>query len=314
LFATGEFSVDVIRARVMGFCMGVRRAVEMAEAAAADAAASSRRDALVRTLGPLIHNPQVLALLRDRGVEVLGDPLPADLSDTTVIIRAHGVSPAAEEELCQRRAALIDATCPHVKKNQLKARALSEEGQVLFIAGEKQHGEVIGLQGYAPRSIVVANAVDAAQAARVLAAQVAAGAGHDGLPGVSAVLIAQTTISAEEYHAIGEAIRSSFPRLEIIDSICRATSERQESLRELCSQVDAVVVVGGRESSNTRRLADIARSLGKAAWLVESAADLRAGPLCAEIAGYRSVGLSAGASTPDTVIDEIEAALKSLPE
>jgi 4-hydroxy-3-methylbut-2-enyl diphosphate reductase len=237
-------------------------------------------------------------------VEILSETLPPNLTGTTVIIRAHGISPALEEELRSRHAVLVDATCPHVKKNQLKARSLVEAGTILFIAGEEQHGEVIGLQGYAARSIVVANAREAAEAAARLRRED---------PGASAALIAQTTISAEEYGRIGEAVKAVFPGLEIIHSICNATEERQESLRELCTQVDAVVIVGGKDSSNTRRLLEIARSLGKKAWLVESAAELCSAaelqPLIAEIAGYQNIGRSAGASTPDSVIAEIEASL-----
>jgi 4-hydroxy-3-methylbut-2-enyl diphosphate reductase len=224
-----------------------------------------------------------------------------------VIIRAHGVSPGQEQELCRRHAVLVDATCPRVKKNQLKARSLSAAGFSLCIAGEKRHGEVAGLQGYAPHAAVVADPAEAAAAAAALFRED---------PAAAAALIGQTTISTDEYHRIGEAITAVFPNLEIVDSICPATRERQEALRELCSTVDAIIVAGGRASSNTRRLLDIARSLGKPAWLVESAADLgdprRPGALAAELAAYRTIGLSAGASTPDQDIAEIEAALAGL--
>ncbi|MDR1972776.1 MAG: 4-hydroxy-3-methylbut-2-enyl diphosphate reductase [Treponema sp.] len=287
--------MTVIRARVLGFCMGVRRAVEMAEAEA------GRKP--VRTMGPLIHNPQVLASLRDRGVEMLDEgELPADLGGLTVIIRAHGISPALEEELLRHRAALTDATCPLVKKNQREARSLEGAGFSLFIAGEKRHGEIAGLQGYAPGGTVVSDAAEAAQAALSLSRR---------NPAAKTALIGQTTIGVREYAAIGEAIRGRFPGLKVVDSICGAVRERQESLRELCGRVDAVVIAGGRLSSNTRRLLDIARSLKKPAWLVESAAELTEA-LAAEIGGYQIVGLSAGASTPDSVINEIETKIRLL--
>jgi 4-hydroxy-3-methylbut-2-enyl diphosphate reductase len=276
--------------------MGVRRAVEMAELEIA-------RKGRVYTMGPLIHNPGVLASLRDRGLEILDEgALPPDLAGSTVIIRAHGVSPGLEEELRRRQAVLVDATCPRVRKNQLKARSLSEAGFYLFIAGEKQHGEVAGLKGYALRSVVVADPDGAAQAAAALFRE---------NPAAAVALIGQTTIGDGEYRAIAGAIRAVFPDLETVNSICPATRERQDALGELCSQVEAVVIAGGRSSSNTRRLLDIARSRGKPAWLVESAAEI-AGPLAAELAGYRTLGLSAGASTPDQDIDEIEAALAAL--
>jgi 4-hydroxy-3-methylbut-2-enyl diphosphate reductase len=253
-------------------------------------------------MGPLIHNPGVLASLEARGLVSLEEgALPPDLEGSTVIIRAHGISPGLEEELRRRRAVLADATCPRVKKNQLMARSLSEAGFFLFIAGEQKHGEVAGLRGYAPWSQVVAESAVAARVARTLVEK---------NPGARTALIGQTTIGGGEYRAIDGAIRAVFPDLETVDSICPATRERQEALGELCSRVEALVIAGGRASSNTRRLLSIARSLGKPAWLVESAAEI--GPLAAEIAPYRIAGLCAGASTPDSDIAEIEAALAAL--
>jgi 4-hydroxy-3-methylbut-2-enyl diphosphate reductase len=279
------------KARVLGYCMGVRRAVEMAYREAEQPSVPGR----VYTIGPLIHNPQVLEDLRRQGVEALdGERLPPDLRDAVVVIRAHGITPALESELRSRGARLVDATCPNVKASQLKARSLSDAGYRVFIAGEKQHGEVIGIQGYAPGSLVLADPTGAEEAARSL---------REKDPAARVALIGQTTISPEEYAAIGAAIKKYF-ELELVDTICGATRERQDSLRELCAQVEAVVIVGGRGSSNTRRLLDIARSRGKPCWLVESALDL---PL--ETAAYKTLGLSAGASTPDALIKEIEAAL-----
>jgi 4-hydroxy-3-methylbut-2-enyl diphosphate reductase len=275
------------KARVLGYCMGVRRAVEMAYREAG-------KGPEVYTLGPLIHNPQVLEDLRRQGVKTLEGEFPPDLRDAVVIIRAHGVSPALEAELRSRCARILDATCPRVKASQLKARSLSGAGYRVFIAGEKDHGEVAGIRGYAPGSLVVADPQEAEAAALKVQAET---------PAVKAALIGQTTISPEEYAAIGAAIKRHLD-LELVDTICGATRERQEALRELCAGVEAVVIAGGRGSSNTRRLLEIARSLGKPCWLVESARDLPA-----ETAAFKTLGLSAGASTPDTVIKEIEAAL-----
>jgi 4-hydroxy-3-methylbut-2-enyl diphosphate reductase len=275
--------------------MGVRRAVERAEAEA------SRREGAVYTLGPLIHNPGVVASLRDRGILALdAEELPPDLAGATVIIRAHGVSPALEDELRKRRARLADATCPLVKKNQLKARSLWEAGFSLFIAGERRHGELAGLKGYAPGAIVVSSPGEAAAAA--------AGLGREN-PSRRAALIGQTTIGGGEYLAIAAAIKAVFPDLEIVDSICPAVKERREALRELCSKADALIIAGGRSSSNTRRLLDIALSLGKPARIAESAGELDP----AWVASYRIIGLSAGASTPDSEIAGIEAALAGMP-
>jgi 4-hydroxy-3-methylbut-2-enyl diphosphate reductase len=285
--------MKVIRAKVLGFCMGVRRAVDMAER---ELRANGGR---VCTMGPLIHNPQVLESLQRQGAGTLDeDHLPENLAGVTVIIRAHGISPALEDELKKRGARIADATCPRVKASQMKARSLTEEGYTLFLAGEKHHGEVIGIQGYARDCIAVAEIDEAERAAEEL---------FRTNPGAKTALIGQTTISAEEYSRIGEGIKEFFPTLEIIDTICGATKERQDSLRELCGGADAVVVAGGRSSANTRRLLSIAEEQGKSAWLVESSAEI---PM--EIAAYNSVGLCAGASTPDETIDAIESALLAL--
>jgi 4-hydroxy-3-methylbut-2-enyl diphosphate reductase len=274
--------------------------MDMADAALLQSPASKPP---VYAMGPLIHNPQAMKTLTNRGLAVLDeDNLPADLSGARVIIRAHGITPLLETALTNRGAALIDATCPRVKASQLKAQSLCSTGYRVFLAGERRHGEVIGIQGYAPDCIIVGNPVFAAEAAEKLFCED---------PGAGTALIGQTTISEDEYAAIAQAIEKVFPDLRVINTICRATRERQDSLRELCAGVDAVIVAGGRESANTRRLLTIAQSAGQAsvrekpAWLVETPSDIPEG-----IAAYTTVGLCAGASTPDFLIDAIEAALE----
>jgi 4-hydroxy-3-methylbut-2-enyl diphosphate reductase len=311
--------MEVCKARVLGFCMGVRRAVEMAYgelgasslstalndpsgASSSSSVSASAAAGRVYTMGPLIHHPQVLDDLQKRGVGILDENnLPQYLNGAVVIIRAHGISPVLEAELVSRGARLLDATCPKVKASQMKAQALSRAGCRIFLAGEEFHGEVIGIMGYAPSCIVVANPAEASAEAERLS-----NAPPSGGPAGKTILIGQTTISQGEYRARGEGIRAFFPRLEVIDTICGAARDRQEALAELCGQVDAVVVAGGRESSNTRRLLAIARGLSKPAWLAESASDLPP-----EIYAFKRAGLSAGASTPDQVIAGIEQALKA---
>ena len=273
--------------------MGVRRAVEMVLKASEEAS--------VYTLGPLIHNPIVLEMLKKRGIVCLNEgEIPCDAS--TVLIRAHGISPLVEEELARQGLEIIDATCPHVKVSQQTARSFAKRGYRVFLAGEENHAEIAGLKGYAQAGItqdglclLAANPTEAEAAALELFRRE---------PEAKTALIGQTTIRAEEYRAIGEKIRQYFPSLEIVNSICGATRERQEALRELCGKVDALVIVGGSESANTRRLLSLALELGKPAWLVERPEDIPP-----EIAAYKTVGLSAGASTPDELIDDIEAML-----
>ena len=272
--------------------MGVRRAVELACAQAEHGG--------VFTLGPLIHNPQVLDELKRLGVKMLDEAnLPENLHGVSVIIRAHGVSPQTEIELRQRGATVIDATCPKVKTSQLKAASFANAGYRLFLAGEETHAEIVGIRSYAETAFyaVADNAEKAKECAVKLFAE---------NPNAKAALIGQTTISAEEYQAVGEAIMRFFPNLEIAQTICSATKERQDGLRELLGKVEAVVIAGGKESANTRRLQAIAERAGKPCALVETKEDIPPA-----FFNLHVIGLAAGASTPDAVIDAVEQKLLS---
>jgi len=295
--------MKVVRAGILGFCMGVRRAVEIAERASIE----TGRTGTIYTLGPLIHNSRVLESLQKKGIICLKENELSSLpSDSTVIIRAHGVSPVIESELSKKGINILDATCPHVKLSQSKARSFVESGCRLFIAGEENHGEIAGIKGYAEAGFssalssaacfVVSSAEEAFNSAQKL---------YRSEPEAKTALIAQTTLRAEEYRAIGEKIQSFFPSLQIVNSICTATVDRQNALRDLAN-VDAVIIAGSRESANTQRLLSLAREMGKPAWLAEAVSDIPP-----EIAAYKTVGLSAGASTPDDLIDTIENALNS---
>jgi 4-hydroxy-3-methylbut-2-enyl diphosphate reductase len=269
--------------------MGVRRAVELA---------SAEGTPPVYTLGPLIHNPHVLNELQRRGVETLNEEdLPADLRGASVIIRAHGVSPQAEAELRQRGARVVDATCPRVKSSQLKAAAFAQAGCRLFLAGEEHHAEITGIRGYAGTAVcaVVSNAAEAEKAAAQL---------REKSPNAKTALIGQTTISEEEYRGIGAVIARHFPDLEIAQTICAATRERQDSLREIADNVDAIIIAGGKDSANTRRLLAIAEAAGKPYALAENPADIPP-----DFYTFNVVGLASGTSTPDTVINDIERSL-----
>jgi 4-hydroxy-3-methylbut-2-enyl diphosphate reductase len=300
--------MNIIRAKVLGFCMGVKRAVDLAHSEIANSA-EQKIATKISTLGSLIHNPQVLEEFKHGGVEILDEGnLPDNLNGTSVIIRAHGISPMVEAVLLERGGRIVDATCPRVKASQLKAKALTEAGYLLFLAGEKHHAEIKGICGYAKegasqgndayreeRCFIVGSAVEAEKVAAQLC---------DKEQNVKTALIGQTTISADEYQAIGEAITRFFPSLEIAHTICPATRERQDSLRELMDKVEAIIVVGGKESANTRRLLAIAEMADKVCAIVESPGDIP--PI---FYTYNTVGLAAGASSPDTVIDSVEQAL-----
>jgi 4-hydroxy-3-methylbut-2-enyl diphosphate reductase len=284
--------MQVIRARTLGFCPGVRRAVTTAENAAAEAAQTGRH---AYVLGQIVHNPRVSRRLTGLGMGHLEDaeapPPGGRLDGDLVVIRSHGTTPAVYERLTAAGATIVDATCPRVATNQKAAASYASRGYTVIIAGDKGHGETLGVAGHAPGSIIVSTPGDARTV--MVAGPVA--------------LVAQTTISGTEYDAIRSALRERYPDLVDAGGVCGATRERRAAVEGLCREVDAVVVVGGKNSANTRRLAELARSLGIPAWHVESAAEIPA-----ELGAYAVVGLTAGASTPDEDIDEAEAALLSL--
>lgn len=297
----------VKRAAVLGRCMGVRRAVDLALKTAAEGAPAGGGSP-VYTLGPLIHNPKTVAELEKRGIVSIkaeGDSFVRDgygegtrppvlaLRGSAVIIRAHGVPPALRERLDAAGATIVDATCPRVLTSQRRAREYAEKGWTVVIAGDRDHGEVTGIAGFAPGAFIVGSAEEAStiEAKGPVA------------------LIAQTTIRAEEYAAIREALASRVSTLEVVDSICPATAERLKALAALAEECEALVVVGGRNSANTLRLHATAIELGRPAWLVEGPEELPP-----EVARYASVGVTAGASTPDEAIEAVEARLLAMGE
>jgi 4-hydroxy-3-methylbut-2-enyl diphosphate reductase len=277
--------MKIIRAAAMGYCTGVRRAMEIASKEAAHTSSP------VFTEGRLIHNLKALESLKERGVRELDGDLYGLIGGATVVLRAHGVSPKREAELSARGAKIADATCPKVKKNQLKARSLAKDGFHVFLVGEKSHAEIIGLMGYAD-CIAVENAAEARLSAKKLF--------HEN-PRSKTAIIGQTTLSTDVYLSAAAAIREVFSNVCVIDTICPATKDRQDAVKKLCASVDAVVIVGGKESANTRRLFHIAETSGKAAYLIETAEELPP-----SVFAYDMVGISAGASTPDEIIDEVE--------
>jgi 4-hydroxy-3-methylbut-2-enyl diphosphate reductase len=277
--------MEVIRADVLGYCAGVKRAIDIALKEAVSGA--------VLTVGPLIHNKSVLEDLKKCGIESFDEKLTEIPVDRTIVIRSHGITLQLEEELRKCGAKISDATCPKVKKNQLQAKELSQAGYRVFLAGEKQHDEIAGIMGYAPCIVVEKNS----KAAEELFYKE---------PNAKTALIGQTTISPDEYQAIALEISSFFPDVKVIDTICSATKDRQDALKRLCGKVDAVIVAGGKESANTQRLFTIARASGKPVFFVESASELPK-----EVYSYAVVGISAGASTPNSTLDDIEGTLKA---
>ena len=285
--------MDVIRAKRAGFCMGVALALHKL-----DSMVAARQGEQVATLGDIIHNPQVLDDYARKGVRRLGAASEAQ-ADMAVLIRAHGITRSMEEELRGRCARVEDATCPRVKKAQLAIAEATAAGRELLLYGEADHPEVRGLISYA------------AGQSRIFSSQAELDALLERVPfeGRPVVLAAQTTQDRLIFDEMRELLSRRFgDSLTVLDTICDATRQRQEEAVELAGKVQAMVVVGGKTSGNTRRLAELARTRGVPTVLVETAGELDP----AFFEGVGTVGLTAGASTPKYIIDEVEARLKAL--
>ena len=273
-------------AKTAGFCMGVRRAVELA----LDAANTSQDP--IYSFGPLIHNPQVLSLLEEKGVSVI-DRIPAKGSGT-VLVRAHGVPPEIKAKLKKAGFKIIDATCPRVIKVQTIIRKHAKQGYASVIVGDKDHPEVVGLLGYAEGNGYVVDDLEAL----------------DSLPSFQkAIIVAQTTQNIHLFEDVQKWVDQKFPHYKVFDTICDSTEKRQTEVLRLARDVDSVIVVGGKDSGNTRRLAAMAAQAGKPSFHIETESELD--PLA--LKSFQHVGIAAGASTPNWIITKVFRTLESMP-
>jgi 4-hydroxy-3-methylbut-2-enyl diphosphate reductase len=280
--------MKILIAKTSGFCMGVRRAVEMV------LDAPDQNTNPIFTYGPLIHNPQVLNLLKSKDISVL-DEIPSQ-GDGTVLIRAHGVPPSTKKKLQDVNFNVIDATCPRVIKVQTIIRKHAKKGFAAIIIGDKDHPEVIGLLGYARDKGFVAGNMQELEA----------------LPSFeNAIIVAQTTQNTQFFESVKTWAATYQPHYKIFNTICDSTTRRQAEVKRLAESVDAVIVVGGRNSGNTRRLAEIARESGKPTYHIESETDLDDIDTDALVTA-RHIGITAGASTPNWIIKKVYRALEAL--
>jgi 4-hydroxy-3-methylbut-2-enyl diphosphate reductase len=277
--------VEIIVAENAGFCFGVKRALELVARAADD---DSRP---VHTLGALIHNPQEIARLEERGVHQATSL--DEVGEGAIVLSAHGVDPEVEEAARARGLEVIDATCPFVKRAHSNIVALSKEGYAVVILGDRGHREVEGL---AARAGGKAEIVSSADEAERLPFHRRCG------------LVVQTTQRPEALREVAGALAERCRELRVFNTICEATVKRQESARELAEKVEVVIVVGGRNSANTMRLAEICAATGTPTHQVETAAELEGGWL----RGVQRVGVTAGASTPSWIVDEVVRRLRDL--
>ena len=285
--------MDVYRAKTAGFCMGVSLALQKLNSAL-ESKGVDCAPARICTLGPIIHNPQVLAEYESRGVVCVKEASQLHPGDVAVI-RAHGITREVEEQVKQSGATIVDATCPKVKKAQLSIGRATAEGATLLLFGEADHPEVRGLVSYACGPAQVFGS-----AAELASLHLAASGPY--------VLASQTTQDHQIFQEIVAELRQRIGNLVVLSTICDATRERQEEARNIASCVDVMVIIGGRQSGNTRRLADVAALNGIDTFLVERVEELAAENFLQK----NRAGLTAGASTPKSLIDAAHLWLQSL--
>jgi (E)-4-hydroxy-3-methyl-but-2-enyl pyrophosphate reductase len=270
-------------AKTAGFCMGVKRAVDMV----IDMARHKGRQTIY-TYGPLIHNPQTVELLRKRGVIPIQclDEIESAPDGAVMVIRAHGISPQERRRIKEKGFRIVDATCPKVALVQAIIRKHAAAGFRVLIAGDREHPEANGLLGFTGESGIVLGSPEEV----------------DALPGMDKVcVVAQTTHSVELYAEIVRRIRKRFPEAVVFETICDSTEKRQNEIKALAAGADALFIVGGLNSANTRRLAELAKIQGRPAFHIETAEELKK----IDIEPYRRIGVSAGASTPNWIIDRV---------
>lgn len=276
--------MKIFLAEKMGFCYGVKRAIKIAEE-------TGKTGSGAVTLGPIIHNPQVVECLRKQGVGYVEDL--EEVRDETVIIRSHGVGPSCYNRASEKNLKIIDATCPFVLRAQKEANRLVEEGRNVIIFGEKNHPEVKSISEWALGKAIVAESLGDLR----------------NLPEMDEVsIVSQTTFSRSLFQKMLAVVQSKARKVDVHETICNATAERQEAVIKLAAQVDVIIVVGGKNSGNTRRLAEISCQTGTPTYHIETAAELQK----SWFSSMDRVGITAGASTPDWIIEEVLVAMDEM--
>ena len=281
--------MEVTVAKTAGFCFGVKRAVEKVYDQI------GRTEKRIYTYGPIIHNEQVVGDLREKGVEVI-DSLEElkTIRNAVVVIRSHGVGKNVYEILKENDVEIVDATCPYVKKIHRIVEKQSAEGRKVLIIGSEDHPEVQGIKGWGDERTVVIEDMD-----DFLKLQ---------LPeNEKLCIVSQTTFNYKKFQDIVEKISKTRYDITVLNTICNATQERQVEAMRIASQVDVMLVIGGKHSSNTQKLYDICRKECKNTYYIQTLGDFN--PEC--ISSVRSVGIPAGASTPNNIIEEVHTKCQS---
>ena len=268
-----------------GFCFGVKRALDLVMKTARETNAN------IYTLGPLIHNPQVVEDLSKKGIKEANDI--TDIPGGVVIVRSHGVGPEIFKKAGELNLHIVDATCPFVKKAQELAKELNEQGYQVVVVGDKEHPEVTGILGWTGHNGIVVETPE--QAA--------------GLPSFEKIgIISQTTQPEENFNKIVSVLKEKSEQVATYNTICHATRDRQDAAVELAKKVDLMIVVGGKNSANTQKLARLCADTGTVTYHIETAGEFRDQWLD----GRKLVGITAGASTPDWIIEEVKSHMEEV--
>ena len=275
--------MKVIVAKTAGFCFGVKRAVEQVYEQIAAA------DRPVYTYGPIIHNEEVVRDLEEKGVRVLHtEEELRTLADGIVVIRSHGVGKHVYDLLNERGITIVDATCPFVKKIHRIVQEQQEAGRRVVIIGNPEHPEVEGIRGWGNEKTLVIENEDQIENLPVL-------------PEEKLSIVSQTTFNYNKFQDLVEKFVKKGYDILVLNTICNATQERQVEARRIASEVDAMIVIGGRNSSNTQKLYEICQKECKQTYYIQTLGDFN--PEC--VNSVRSVGITAGASTPNQIIEEV---------
>ena len=273
-------------ARKVGFCFGVRRAVEMAESVL-------KKEGKAHSLGYIIHNKQVVEGLSKIGLKVIKSIDEADSG--VLVISSHGISPDVAGEISKRSLKLVDTTCPFVRNAQSSARSLGEEGYAVIIVGDVNHPEVKALYDFAGKK---AHVVKDAKGLKALKLK----------PNERIGILSQTTQSMDNFLDVVKAIIDAKPKdLRVFNTICKDAEERQAAARDISREVDLMLIVGGKNSANTKRLFEVCRKILRKSYLVETEGDLKS----QWFKDVSVVGITSGASTPKTIVRRVARALKS---
>ena len=277
--------ITIKLAKTAGFCFGVKRAVNTVYEQI------EKGDKLIYTYGPIIHNEEVVKDLEEKGVKVIEseEDIEKIEADATVVIRSHGTTEKICDLIKAKGANIVDATCPFVKKIHNIVAEKSEAGYHIVIIGNDKHPEVEGIKGWSKSSVTVINTEEEANLISISDDK-------------NVCIVSQTTFNYKKFHKLVEIIQKKVYNVIIVNTICNATSERQVEAKQIATEVDSMIVIGGKTSSNTQKLYEICKEECKNTYYIQTAKDLETVQLEGDV-----IGITAGASTPKNIIEEVQA-------